>query len=351
MSEKMKVVAIVDDRKVEIKEVNKPIAHSHQVIMKVHGCSICTFEQRMFLGVAHIPYPFVGGHEVFGEIDSIGSSVDPKVYPVGQKIVGRLLNACGECYFCRKGESAHCVNQNKIQDDQFEIKGLGGLAEYVALDSKQVFKVAQDTSLEIGVFAEPLACVIKSFEIGRPEMGDDIVVLGGGIMGQLHILLGKLSGCRVILSEPDPVRREHAIKLGCDFAINPLETDPVEFVKSITEGRGAEVVFNATAIAPVAQQAIEMTARLGRCIMYSTIMPDKPLEVSGKMLHNTGKVLTGTVNPSVESFFKASNMISKKIIDTKSLIYGVYDLNDAQKAFDDSIDPKTMRCVVKFSNL
>ncbi len=349
MSDKMKVVAIVEDKKVEIKEVTKPVAHPHQIIMKTYGCSICTFEQRMFLGKAHVSYPFVGGHEVFGEIESIGSNIDPKQFPIGTKIVARLLNACGECYYCRKGESAHCVNQNKIQDDQFDIAGLGGLAEYIALDSKQVFKVADDTSLEMGVFAEPLACVVKSFEIGHPAMGDDIVVLGGGIMGQLHVLLGKMSGCRVILSEPDPVRREHAMKLGCDFTINPIEQNPVEFVKGLTEGRGAEAVFNCTAIPAVAQQAIEMTAPLGRCVMYSTIIPDEPLAVSGKMLHNTSKILTGTVNPSVESFFKSANMLSKKIIDPTSLVFGVYDIEDAQKAFEDAIDPKTMRCVVRFS--
>ena len=350
MSENMNVIAFTDKLKVEVTPVKKPIAKAHQVIMKVHGCSICTFEQRMFRGVVHIPFPYVGGHEVFGEISEIGSNVDAKAYPIGQKIVGRLLNACGECYYCRRGEENLCINGNKLETDQMDIPGLGGLSQYIALSAKQVYKVANDTPLKVGVFAEPLACVLNSIEIGHPNFGDDVVVLGGGIMGQLHVMLAKMSGCRVIMSEPDEIRRKHAEKLGCDITINPMETDPVAFVKNLTEGRGAEVVFNTTAVGVVAKQAVDMTAPLGRVIMYSTVEPDVPFSVSGKWIHNTQVNITGAVSPTVRSFERASQMLSKKIIDPSSLVYAVYNYHDAQKGFEDAIDPKTMRVVITFND-
>lgn len=350
MSDTMKVVAFVEAKKVEIKEVKRPKAHPHQIIMKVHGCSICTFEQRMFQGVVHIPFPYVGGHEVFGEVAEVGSKVNAKNYPVGTKIVARLLNACGECYYCRRGEENLCINGNDLEVDQMDIPGIGGLAQYIALNAKQVYKMPEDTDLKIGVFAEPLACVLNSIEIGHPEVGDDVVVLGGGIMGQLHVLIAKMQGCRVVMSEPDPVRREHAKRLGCDIVINPFEVDPVEYVKSITEGRGAEVVFNTTAVAAVAKQAVLMTAPLGRTVMYSTVEPDTPFEVSGKRIHNTQMNITGAVSPTVRSFDRAVRLLSKRIVDPTSLVYGVYSHLDAQNGFEAAIDPKTMRVIIDFKD-
>jgi threonine dehydrogenase-like Zn-dependent dehydrogenase len=350
MPETMKVVAVVDDSLIEVRTVKRPIAKPNQIVMKVHGCALCTFEQRIFKRIVKMPLPFIGGHEVFGEVFEIGSSVNPKTYPIGQKIAGRLLVACGECYYCRKGEENLCSNRNKLDTTQMEIQGMGGLSQYITLDARQIYKLDNDTPLEVGIFAEPLACVVNSIEIGRIELGDDVVVIGGGIMGQLHVMLAKLSGARVILSEPDQARRNHAEKLGCDITFNPMEVDPVEYVKSLTEGRGAEVVFNTTAVSAVAKQAVDMTAPLGRVVMYSSQHPDVPFGLSANHVHDTQIIVTGSVSPTVRSFTRAVNLLSKRIIDPTSLVFGVHHYTEAQKAFEEAVDPKTMRIIVTFED-
>jgi len=350
MAEMMNVVAIVEDSLVEVKKVKRPIPKTNQILMKVHSCALCTYEQRIFKSVVKMPLPFVGGHEIFGEVFEVGSDINPISYPIGQKITGRLLVACGECYYCRRGEENLCLNRNKQDNPQMEIQGLGGLGQYIALDARQVYKLDNDMPLEVGVFTEPLACVVNSIEIGKIELGDDVVVIGGGIMGQLHVMLAKLRGARVIMSEPDLARRNHAEKLGCDIVFNPLEVDPVEYVKSLTEGRGAEVVFNTTAVSAVAKQAVEMTAPLGRVVMYSSQHPDIPFELSANHVHDTQIIVTGSVSPTVRSFTKAVNLLSKKIIDPASLVFGVYHYSEAQKAFEEAINPKTMRVIVAFED-
>lgn len=348
MSERMKVVAIVDERKVEVKEVKRPQPRANQILMKINGCAICTWEQRTYIRESKMPLPFVGGHEIAGEVAELGEGLSEKEFPIGKKIVARLINVCGKCYFCRRGEENLCVELNNLDSSEMEIPGTGGMGEYLVINASQAYKIPDELSDDKAVFAEPLACVLNSIEKGNIELGDDVVVLGGGIMGMLHVMCAKLSGARVIMSEPDEARRKIAEALGCDITFNPLEKDPVEYVKSLTGGRGAEVVFNTTPIPAVAKQAVSMTAYMGRCVMYSSQHPDKPFEISPNWLHNSEAIITGAVSPSVRSFNRSVNMLSKGIINPEKLISGTYNFEQAGDAFEASVRPDTFRIIVKF---
>ena len=346
MSDTMNVVAISDTRKVEVKQVCRPVPGARQIRMKITACAICTWEQRMYTGESHMPLPFVGGHEIAGVIDSLGPNVDEKKFPIGKKIVARLINSCGQCYYCRNGRENLCVELNNIDTSQMEIPGTGGLGQYLNVYDSQVYYISDDITDEKAVFAEPLACVVNSTDRGEIGLGDDVVVIGGGIMGMLHVLCAKLKGARVIMSEPDTQRRALALKLGADITFNPIEKDPVEFIKSLTNGRGADVVFNTTPVSSVAKQAVEMTGYMGRCIMYSSQHPDKPIEVSPNSLHNSEKIITGAVSPSINSFHRAVSLISKNLINTEKLVSGVYPAEKATDAFEAAVRPDTFRIII-----
>ena len=233
MAETMKIVAITGDHEASVIEAAKPEPGKGQIRMRVEGCALCTFEQRMFTGVVPVPLPFIGGHEVAGYIDAIGEGLKPENYPIGKRIAARTFYSCGHCYGCRHDEPNICTDSSHVDMSQMDIMGMGGLAEYINADISQVYFMPNDMPVEKACFAEPLACVLNSIEKGRIEIGDDVVVIGGGIMGQLHVMCAKLRGARVIMSEPDEARREIAAKLGADVCINPLECDAVEKVKEL----------------------------------------------------------------------------------------------------------------------
>lgn len=347
MSDTMRVAAIVDERKVEVRSVRKATAGRGQVLINIKACALCTWEQRAFTRVSKMPLPFVGGHEIAGVIAGLGEGVKAQEYPLGAKVAVRLLHACGKCYFCRRGEENLCVEINNLDDSSMEIPGTGGLGEYLAVEPSQVYFLPQGLSYETAVFSEPLACVLNSIEKGAIEMGDDVVVLGGGIMGMLHVLCAKRRGARVILSEPMEARRKIALELGADLCIDPTAVDPVKAVKEFSSGRGAEAVFDTTPIASVAQQAVAMTADMGRCVMYSSMHPDKPIEVSPNWLHKSETIITGAVSPSVRSFARSVNMLSKGLIDPSRLVSGVFELDKANSAFEAAVKPENFRIIVK----
>ena len=348
MAETMKIVAITGDHEASVIEAAKPEPGKGQIRMRVEGCALCTFEQRMFTGVVPVPLPFIGGHEVAGYIDAIGEGLKPENYPIGKRIAARTFYSCGHCYGCRHDEGNLCVNGSEQDKSWMAYPGIGGLEQYMLINPDMLYFMNDDLPLEKACFAEPLACVLNSIEKGQIEIGDDVVVIGGGIMGQLHVMCAKLRGARVIMSEPDEARREIAAKLGADVCINPLEGDPIEMIKELTGGNGAAVVFNTTAVSAVAQQAIGMVAKLGRVVMYSSQHPDKPIEVSPNWLHNSEAVITGAVSPSVRSFRQSVDALSKGLIDPELLVSGSWDKTEAQKAFEAAIDPATFRCIIRF---
>ena len=179
--------------------------------------------------------------------------------------------------------------------------------------------------------------------------GDDVIVIGGGTMGMLHVLCAKKQGARVILSETDAARRKFGLELGADIVINPLESDPVEQVKALTNGRGANMVFNTTAIPTVAAQAIEMTAKSGYCNMFSSIHPNDPILVNAGRLHSQEIYVTGTQNGTIETFQRAIDCISKRIIDVRPLIDKKFKPEEVTEAMEYASRPDTFKCMFVFS--
>ena len=100
-----------------------------------------------------------------------------------------------------------------------------------------------------------------------------MLVIGGGTMGMLHVMLAHMKGANVILSEPVEERRKKALELGANAVIDPTKVDVAEEVKRMTDGLGAKIVFNTTAIPAIALQALDCTAKCGTMVMFSSLHP------------------------------------------------------------------------------
>ncbi len=87
----MKVVAIVEERKTGIFDIPKPVPGPNQVLIRIHACALCTFEQRVFTQMTKKTLPYVGGHELAGVIEEVGADVDPKLFPIGSKAAAQSI--------------------------------------------------------------------------------------------------------------------------------------------------------------------------------------------------------------------------------------------------------------------
>lgn len=343
MDKTYKVAIISDEKKIEIAAKNLKQPEGSQVLVKVDSCAICTLEQRIFNGIMK-RYPFAGGHEASGTVKAVGCNV--KSLKVGDKVATRMLTSCGECYYCRSGHENQCVISFKAEVHE-GISGPGGFAEYMLLDAKALYKMADDLELTYAALTEPLACCVHSINNANIELGNDVVVIGVGIMGAFHIQLAKLRGARVIACEVDEERLIIAKKIGADILINSKEADPIQKIRELTEGRGADVVFCTAALPQLAADSVQMTGKVGRVVMYSSFHPDKPIELNVNKVHSNEMNITGAVNANTRDFLTAAKLLSQKMINPSLLVSEVVPFDKLEYAFQRAIDPKTYRIIVK----
>lgn len=352
MNEKMKAVAVTDLKKTEIIEVDKPQdLFPDELLIKVEAVSLCTVEQRNFLGIVDWGKPFIGGHEYAGEVVACGDYVGH--FRVGDHVVGNGI-FCGMCDYCHSGNSTQC----QLDDDDahscrpaFDMEGgsiVGGAcAQYMRLPAHKAFKLDPSLPYEKAALVEPISCCLHGVNKLNIKFGDTVVIIGCGIMGIAQVQLCKLRGARVIVSELDAERRKKALRNGAQIAINPAECDPVEEVKRLTKGLGAAAVINTTPIAAVWDQAIGMLAPKGKLLAYSSQHPDKPYGISFGKMHSKEYEFIGTVNAGVEDFVQAIRLVEFGLVNVDELTSGIYKLEDCQKAFEDASLPSTYRCVIK----
>lgn len=347
----MKAVVEVGTKKIEIQDLPMPEIHSDEVLMKVRANGLCTNDFRDYAGESAYTFPRVGGHEFSGEIVEVGSDVDPDHFKVGDHVVKYIIPNCGECYYCKTGRPNLCdkVYTSTTFQNPGGISGFFGLAQYIAVKSQELYKYPKEVPYTQSSFTEPVGCVVNSVEKAGIELGQDVLVIGGGVMGLLHVQLAKLQGARVLVSEPNRERQNLAQQLGADVTFDPTQGDAVAFVKQQTHGRGAEVVFNTTAHPKVAQQALAFTAKGGKTMMFSSIHPNDFVPTDMGAVHSQEKLITGTVSPTITTFYRAVQLIAKNLIDVESLLDQTFDYTDAVAAFEYGARPETLKTVITFA--
>lgn len=336
-------VAVLNENKVDYIKVELLNPADGEVLVKVDACALCTLEQRIYSGMLKFDKPYAGGHEVAGHVVKTGDGV--KHIKEGDHVALRLLTSCGECYYCRKGFENQCIDAFSTSVHK-GIFGSGGLAEYMKVSAKSVYKVAEDLDSNHAALTEPLACCIHSINRANIELGDDVVVLGAGIMGAFHILLAKLRGARVIVCEVSDERIEAAEKIGADFLINTAKEDGIKKIKDLTDGRGADISFCTVPLSQVAQQSSSMLGKLGTTILYSSFHPEKPLTISPNQIHSSELMITGSVNPSTKDFLQAAKLLSAKMIDPSPFITHTFTFDRLEEGLAEALNPMSYRVII-----
>lgn len=344
----MRVAVFTDIGKVKLEQHPIPKVTAETILIKVEACAICTWEQRVFQGVKKVVFPFIGGHEIAGEIIEIGEHVNATHWKMGQKVVYGTNLACGDCYQCKTGNEQNCdYFDHSKQLPGMPYPGMGGFSEYLLVKPQHVFPYDSVTASEAAL-TEPLSCVIHSVETAEILYGDTVVVIGCGIMGLLHVQLALKSGAYVIVSDPTSARLGKAEELGAHLLINPNESNLEEIVQKVTNGQGAQVVFNTLPLANTIDSSINLLGNNGRLVLYSSFFPDIPILLSPDKIHKKALKILGTANSNGRDFMKASKMISKGMIDTKTFVSNVYEISDIQLAMEEAIQGQSYRVVIHF---
>jgi len=341
----MKVVAVEGKGEISIREVGMPVPLPGEVLIRLDHCLLCTWEQRMYAGSTKMNFPFIPGHEVAGEIVYI-PELTATSFAVGDKVTMKTLDSCGHCEACYRGDDNLCtgIPRKRFYDG---IPSSGGLAQYICMPVSRVFALPdQAIDLRLAAFAEPLACCISSIEKAQIALGEDVVVVGAGIMGQFHIALAAKQGARVIAVEPDSDRSELAKKNGASIVLNPMKCDVKEEILKLTHTIGAHVVITTTTQSALAELYLSALAKKGRIIYYGSFHPDGDIALNPNMIHYSEKIVTGSYSPTTKSFWTACRLISFGIIDVRPFLSAEFPLSRASEAFERSLSRDVFRVAI-----
>jgi L-iditol 2-dehydrogenase len=184
------------------------------------------------------------------------------------------------------------------------------------------------------------------------ELGEEVVIIGGGIMGILHLLLVKRPGVRVIVSEPHAERAAFARAMGADVVIDPAAGPFAEQVMALTGGRGADVVFNAVSVADAVEESVAALAKGGRSLVYAGVYPQPArITIDPNLFHRREITLTGTMSQGRDEVRQAVGMIAKGLIDLSPLISKTVPLKRLEEGLRAALEPDTYRVIVRMGGL
>jgi len=311
-----------------------------EVRLDVGYVGICGTDMHIYHGVMdqRVNPPATIGHEISGVVAEIGEGVEG--FAIGEKVVVRPLDWCGECPTCKAGLTHICQNLKFMGIDT-----PGAFQSSWTVKARTLHKLPAAVDLKQGALVEPLSVACHDVRRSRLKAGEKAVVLGGGPIGQLVAAVAKSVGAEVLVSEPNENRRTFADELGVK-SINPIEQDLNAYVEEWTGTKGADVVFEVSGVKPAIDAMTQIAGRRGRIVMVA-IHSQAP-EIDLFQFFWKELELLGARVYEAADFDWAIELISTGQIDLKPFISSVNPLTDIGNAFA-SMDnnPQGMKALVE----
>jgi len=340
----MRVGIMAGVHDIAVHDVPMPEPGPGQVLVRLHATAICTWEQRSFSGAQANKFPFVGGHEMAGEVAAIGPGTNTDLQ-VGERVaIGSA--SCGRCHWCMTGQDRACKQHYGLVQKYGDAWGPGGFAQYKLQVADGVYRLG-DAPYETGALSEPLSCALHANRLLDLRVGQDVVVIGAGVMGLMNVVAARQHGARVIVSEVDPARLAMAKRMGATELIDATQVDPAARVKELTEGRGAEAVIAAIGHEKANEQGLAMLSDRGRFVLFAAAHPEPTFSILPNEAHNRETGVFGVISGEKQDFYAATRLIRYGLVDLSPLIDVRYPLEEVGAALEHALRPGTYRVIVE----
>lgn len=346
MNGNMKVAVMTGIGQMDL--IQKPIPQplNDEVLVKVEYVGVCGSDLHYYengrIGDYIVEPPFVLGHEAGGTVVEIGKDVSH--LKVGDRVALEPGKTCGKCEFCRSGRYNLCPDVVFFATPPVD----GVFQEYVAHEARLCFKLPDNVSTLEGALIEPLAVGFHAATLGGAHAGQTAVITGCGCIGMVTMMALKALGVsKVYIADIMDKRLEKAMQLGATGTINSKDKDLVEEVLKLTDGKGCDLFLDTSGVGPCVSQGIQMTKKGGTVVFVG-------YSGSGEMTLPTSlatdKELTfKTVFRYRHIYPLAIEAVADGRVNLKDLATHFYDLDDVQKAMDESVNNKAevVKSVVK----
>lgn len=342
----MQAALLIEPGKVVVRHVETPRPGPSEVLVDVKSCGVCATDVKKFTGASKAPQlPFILGHEPAGVIREVGPGVRPPL-TAGTRVAVAPVYTCGYCRGCRSGQVS---SEGMGMCENYEVLGYsidGAFAEAVVAPARHVHPLPDDLGFRDAALIEPVAACVNGVQRVSPSPPGNVVVIGAGFMGLVSVRLLDVLGNRVIASDLLEERRQLALALGAERAVDPKAADPVATVRELTDGRGADGVLCAIGGRGVTEQALDMLAKGGKLVLLASAPKDTAFELNLNAVHYDQLMITGSVSYTLPGYEWSMDLLRRGRLDTETLISAVGPLDETQKFLEMTRDLKGLKKVV-----
>lgn len=322
----MKGAVIYNPGDVRVVDLDIPRPLPEEVLIKVAACGVCGTEHTLYTGGYYANYPVVLGHEFAGVVVEVGEQVTK--FKPGDRVTVDPNRVCHQCDFCRMGSEHLCENLQTLGITQN-----GGDAEFTVAVEENVYLLPDSMTLEEGAFVEPLACALRAFEVATVQLGDTVLVMGAGPMGNLIMqCVAHAGAANVIVSEPIKRRRDLALENGASLVIDPTTQDVDAAVRGI-QRIGADVVIEVVGGLKAQASSIGYARRGGQIVFYGVSPKGGKIDVIPFDINENEIKVTGSFNNPYTTA-QAIRLIASRKIRVDNLVshrFPVERYNDVWK--------------------
>lgn len=356
--------AIDTPMRIEDVEIAEP--RPGEVLVRVHHCGVCHSDLSVLDGGFPAPTPIVLGHEAAGVVERTGPGVT-SVRP-GDPVVLTPLPSCGSCYFCRRAQPTLCQQHSSslvtslMPDGTTPLsrngvpvhRGLAvaGFADYAIMPEAGAVRVPDDVDLGIACV---IGCAVQTgvgavLNTARVAEGESVLVLGAGGIGISVIQGAVVAGAGpIVVSEPDPARRELARSFGATHVVDPAVDDPVAVGAELTPV-GFDHAFEAAGRADLIRTAVDAIRPGGTATLVGVPPADENIELPLAALFTvTEKRLIGSLLGSVDSHRDIPRLIDlwrEGRLDLDAMVTARFRLDDIGAAIDTARAGEGLRTVI-----
>jgi S-(hydroxymethyl)glutathione dehydrogenase/alcohol dehydrogenase len=298
-------VAYEQGRPLVIEDVEPLPVGPRDVVVRLAASGICHTDLNVIQGLSALPLPIVPGHEGCGTVEEVGAEV--RRVKVGDRVLASVSPACGSCWWCLNGMSNFCelgpqvsaTPRVRLPDGREApaVCGCGTFGETMVVDEASVVAVQTDLADEELAL---LGCGVTTglgaaLNTAHVAPGSSVAVIGCGGVGQSVIQGAAIAGAATIVAiDPAAGRRASALKIGATHEVDPIAVDPIEAVRALTSGRGADYTFEVVGRPELMVQAFDMARAAGTVTLVGMPAKDAVLTFPALRAVFSGKLLRGS---------------------------------------------------------
>ena len=317
---------------VRLESVPVPQIGPGELLLGVHSCGVCGTDLKKIATGSHSA-PRIFGHETSGVVAAVGANV--RDFQPGDRVVVFHHIPCRDCYYCLHNTFAQCSTYKKVGCTAgFEPSG-GGFAEYVRvmdwIVQKGTVRIPDGVSFEQACFVEPVNTCMKGIEALRLLPGETVLAIGQGPIGIILSVLARKAGATVITSDLYPERLRIGKSLGLESTIDASQTNVVDRVRELTEGRGADAVILAVGGNGLIRTAMDAARPGGRVLLFAQTQHGEAV-VDPAAICVDEKALVGSYSASVALQEESVRFVTGREMDLEQLVSHRFPLTESAQA-------------------